>query len=386
MNEKFDVIIIGAGAAGLFCGIHAAKKGQRVLILEGAKGPGKKILVSGGGRCNFTNLDVTPNFYVSSNPHFCKSALSQYTNWDFISFISEYNLTYTEKTLGQLFCDQKSRGILESLLKAIPNNCELRVNSRVTEVDYSDEYVVTLSDSTTLNSEKLVVATGGLSFPGLGATDIGYKIAKKFGHKIIETTPALVPFTLEKVLASLAGIAVESEVTVNNKKFLENILWTHKGLSGPSILKASLYWKKNDQVKINFLPKADIYEILKVQKRKSLVNALKSHLPSRFVEIWLEYHKLPLNQNCAELSGAHKEKLVEVIHHWTFTPSGTEGYRKAEVTRGGVDTNQVSSKTMESRIQKNLYFIGEVLDVTGLLGGYNFQWAWSSSFVAAKYV
>ncbi|POB12869.1 NAD(P)/FAD-dependent oxidoreductase [Halobacteriovorax sp. DA5] len=384
--KKYDVIIIGAGAAGLFCGIHAAKRGRSVLILEGAKGPGKKILVSGGGRCNFTNLDVTPNFYVSNNPHFCKSALSQYTNWDFISFISEYNLTYTEKTLGQLFCDQKSRGILEALLKSIPKNCELRVNSRVVDVEHEEEYKVTLSDGTDFLSETLVLATGGLSFPGLGATDIGYRVAKKFGHKLIETTPALVPFTLDKVNANLAGIAIESEVKVGSKKFLENILWTHKGLSGPSILKASLYWNIKDEVKINFLPKSDLYEILKEHKKKNLVNALKGHLPSRFVELWLAQHDLPLNRNCAELSGAQKEKLIEVMHHWTFVPNGTEGYRKAEVTRGGVDTNQVSSKTMESRLQKNLYFVGEVLDVTGLLGGYNFQWAWSSGYVAAKYV
>lgn len=384
--KKYDVIIIGAGAAGLFCGIHAAKRGRSVLILEGAKGPGKKILVSGGGRCNFTNLDVTPNFYVSSNPHFCKSALSQYTNWDFISFISEHNLTYTEKTLGQLFCDQKSRGILEALQKSIPSNCELRVNSRVVDVEYEEEYVVSLSDGITFTSETLVLATGGLSFPGLGATDIGYRVAKKFGHKLIETTPALVPFTLGKFNTNLAGIAIESEVKVGNMKFLENILWTHKGLSGPSILKASLYWNKKDEVKINFLPKSDLYEILKEHKKKNLVNALKEHLPTRFVELWLTQHELPLNRNCAELSGAQKEKLIEVMHHWTFVPSGTEGYRKAEVTRGGVDTNQVSSKSMESRLQKNLYFIGEVLDVTGLLGGYNFQWAWSSGYVAAKYV
>lgn len=381
--NKYDVIIIGAGAAGLFCGINAAKKGRSVLILEGAKGPGKKILVSGGGRCNFTNLDITPNFYVSSNPHFCKSALSQYLNWDFISFISDHGLTYSEKTLGQLFCDQKSRGILEALLKSIPSNCELKVNSRVSDVNYDDEYEVILSDQASYRCDKLVLATGGLSFPGLGATDIGYRVAKKFGHKIIETTPALVPLTLNSVITNLAGIAIESEVHVGNKKFLENILWTHKGLSGPSILKASLYWNKGEAVRINFLPKDDIYQILKDNKKKILANALKTYLPSRFIELWLSYHELPLNRNCAELSGAQKEKLVEVIHHWSFVPSGTEGYRKAEVTRGGVDTNEVSSKTMESRLQKNLYFIGEVLDVTGLLGGYNFQWAWSSGYVAA---
>lgn len=383
MNTKYDVIIIGAGAAGLFCGINAAKKGRSVLILEGAKGPGKKILVSGGGRCNFTNLDITPNFYVSSNPHFCKSALSQYLNWDFISFISDHGLTYSEKTLGQLFCDQKSRGILEALLKSIPSNCELKVNSRVRDVNYDDEYEVILSDQVSYRCDKLVLATGGLSFPGLGATDIGYRVAKKFGHKIIETTPALVPLTLNSVITNLAGIAIESEVHIGNKKFLENILWTHKGLSGPSILKASLYWSKGEAVRINFLPKDDIYQILKDNKKKILANALKTYLPSRFIELWLSYHELPLNRNCAELSGAQKEKLVEVIHHWSFVPSGTEGYRKAEVTRGGVDTNEVSSKTMESRLQKNLYFIGEVLDVTGLLGGYNFQWAWSSGYVAA---
>ncbi|WP_419172914.1 NAD(P)/FAD-dependent oxidoreductase [Halobacteriovorax sp.] len=384
--SKYDVIIIGAGAAGLFCGIHAAKRGRKVLILEGAKGPGKKILVSGGGRCNFTNLDITPNFYVSQNPHFCKSALSQYTNWDFISFISELNLTYNEKTLGQLFCDQKSRGILEGLLKSIPSNCELKVSSRVNEVSYEDCYEVSLTNRDSFQADSLVVATGGLSFPGLGATDIGYRIAKQFGHKMVETTPALVPFTLENVLKNLAGVAIESEVCVGNKKFLENILWTHKGLSGPSILKASLYWESKSKVKINFMPKSDIYQILKDKNKKTLLNALKEEMPIRFVEEWLKLFKLPLNRKCAELSGDQKELLVKVFHHWEFIPSGTEGYRKAEVTRGGVDTNQVSSKTMESRLQKNLFFIGEVLDVTGLLGGYNFQWAWSSGYVAAKYV
>ena len=209
------------------------------------------------------------------------------------------------------------------------------------------------------------------------------KIAKKFGHKMTQTTAALVPFTLNPVLTSLAGIAIETEVQVGNKKFLENILWTHKGLSGPSILKASLYWSKNDSVKINFLPKVDIHKILKEHKKKNLPNALKAYIPAKFSEVWLQHHGLPLNRNCAELSGIEKEKLVEIIHHWSFVPSGTEGYRKAEVTRGGVDTDQVSSKTMESRIQKDLFFIGEVLDVTGLLGGYNFQWAWSSGYVAA---
>lgn len=389
MKNEFDVIIIGAGAAGLMTAAHATKRGKSVLLIESNKSPGRKIIISGGGRCNFTNLEVDASFYVSQNKHFVKSALKQYTNWDFIDLVCQHDIKYHEKTLGQLFCNTSSKEILNMLLKEIGPSAEIKCDERVSEVVKNELYEVK-TNRDVYQAKSLVVASGGLSMPKMGASDIGYKIARQFGHKVIETNPALVPFTadedLKKEFSSISGVSVLANVYSGDKSFNENILFTHRGLSGPAILKASLYWKNREKVKIDFMPMVDVQELIRGSGKKILSNILKEHLPARFIETWVGQIPRVLNKKGSEISNKEIIELREIIHEYEFIPSGTEGYRKAEVTRGGVSTDQVSSKSMESKLSPGLFFIGEVLDITGLLGGYNFQWAWSSGHVAAQYV
>jgi predicted Rossmann fold flavoprotein len=389
MKNEFDVIIIGAGAAGLMTAAQATKRGKTVLLIESNKSPGRKIIISGGGRCNFTNLEVDASFYVSQNKHFVKSALKQYTNWDFIDLVCQHDIKYHEKTLGQLFCNTSSKEILNMLLKEIGPTADIKCDERVSEVIKNELYEVK-TNRDIYTAKSLVVASGGLSMPKMGASDIGYKIARQFGHKVIETNPALVPFTadedLKKEFSTISGVSVLANVYSGDKSFNENILFTHRGLSGPAILKASLYWKNREKVKINFMPIADIQDIVRGAGKKILSNALKEHLPARFIETWVGQIPRILNKKGSEISNKEITELREILHEYEFIPSGTEGYRKAEVTRGGVSTDHVSSKTMESKLSPGLFFIGEVLDITGLLGGYNFQWAWSSGHVAAQNV
>tara|TARA_R110002124_G_scaffold281200_1_gene455247 strand:+ start:15797 stop:16993 length:1197 start_codon:yes stop_codon:yes gene_type:complete len=396
---KTDVIVIGAGAAGLMCAIEAAKKGRKVVILEHSNKPGKKILMSGGGRCNFTNYYASPENYLSSNPHFCKSALSQYTQWDFIALVEKYSIEYYEKTLGQLFCKNKSKDILNMLLSECDKfNVELKTHTEVLDVEFiKNNHFIISTETNKYHVESLVIATGGLSIPTMGASPFGYKIAKQFDLDVLPTAAGLVPFTLtdkqKTKYAKLSGIAVNAEVTCNNRSFKEGLLFTHRGLSGPSILQISSYWKPGDEVFIDILPDVDLLEILETHKQsypeKLLKTVLSQYLPKSVVKYFLDFEldHLNLNDVCLKQLNSQNLTIIEqLFKNWVIKPAGTEGYRTAEVTLGGVDVNQVSSKTMETNSIKGLYFIGEVLDVTGWLGGYNFQWAWSSGFVAGQNV
>ncbi|WP_159739790.1 NAD(P)/FAD-dependent oxidoreductase [Vibrio atypicus] len=397
MTEKFDVVIIGAGAAGLMCAAEAGKRGRKVLLLDHAKKPGRKILIAGGGRCNFTNYDVTAKNYLCNNPHFVKSALAQYTNWDFISMIYKHGIEFEERSHGQLFCvgDFDSKDIVKMLLA----ECNLpsvhqRYQQDVQSIEKTETGFSLQTKTSEIVCDSLVVATGGLSMPKLGATPFGYKIAEQFGLSIVPTTAGLVPFTLHKEdkedFAELSGIAIPVEVTSENKtEFKEAMLFTHRGLSGPSVLQISSFWKPGEKVKINLVPEVDIDELLTQSLDKhpnqSLKNTLAKVLPKRLVEVLVERKVLedkPLKQ-----FGVNQLKAItETLQNWHITPNGTEGYRTAEVTLGGVNTDHISSKTMECKEIKGLYFIGEVMDVTGWLGGYNFQWCWSSGFTAGQWV
>ncbi|OED56403.1 hypothetical protein BEI46_08935 [Aliivibrio fischeri] len=389
--KKVDVVVIGAGAAGLMCAAEAAKRGRSVLVVDHAKKPGRKILISGGGRCNFTNYDVTASNYVCQNPHFVKSALSQYTNWDFISLISKYGIEFEERDHGQLFCVDSAKEIVDMLLK----ECELvgvnyRYRCEISDIEKTDTGFTLMLDSDELACESLVVATGGLSMPKLGATPFGYQIAEQFGLSMIPTTAGLVPFTLHKedkeAFSELSGIAipvvVESE---NGSSFKENLLFTHRGLSGPSILQISSYWKAGQRVMIDLLPNDDLSEELDKMREsnpnQSIKNSLAKLLPKRVVETLL--NKTIFNErSLKQVNPKEQQELCSLLHKWQVLPNGTEGYRTAEVTLGGVNTDELSSKTMESKKVPGLYFVGEVMDVSGWLGGYNFQWAWSSGYVA----
>lgn len=391
--RNIDVIILGAGAAGLFCASLAGKRGLNTLVLDNGKKLGRKILMSGGGRCNFTNMYADHNNYLSTNPHFCKSALARYTQWDFIELVGKYQIPYHEKTLGQLFCDNSAQDIVD-MLKSECNqpNVTIKLRSEVTQVDKTDDgYVVTVNGDQ-VSTRLLVVATGGLSMPGLGATPFGYRLAEQFGHSIIPTRAALVPFTLHKplleALQALSGVSVAATVTsASGVLFKENILFTHRGLSGPAILQISNYWQPGEYVSINLLPDLSLGEFLTNEKQQrpnqSLKNTLATLLPKRLIEVLQQLGQIP---DCPlkQLTHAQIDALDDVLHNWQVQPNGTEGYRTAEVTLGGVDTHEISSKTMESLKSSGLYFIGEVMDVTGWLGGYNFQWAWSSASACAE--
>ncbi len=390
----YDVVVLGAGAAGLFCAIEAGKRGRKVVVIDHAKRLGGKILMSGGGRCNFTNMYTSPENYISENPHFCKSALSRYTQWDFIDLVCQYKIPYHEKTLGQLFCDDTAKYIVDMLLaeckKAgviILNRCDFNA-----VVKLGSGYQVDTAKGQFL-AQSFVVATGGLSMPKLGATPVGYKIAEQFGMQIVPTRAGLVPFTLheqdKEVLSTLSGVSVDASAECNNTHFNENILFTHRGLSGPAVLQISSYWLPGQEVEFNLSPQVDLADYLSQSQQKTpdalVSTALSNHYPKRMVQALLPYFGIsnkPLKQfNLREL-----QQVIDAFTQWRIKPNGTEGYRTAEVTLGGVDTKYLSSKTMESTQHKGLYFIGEVIDVTGWLGGYNFQWAWSSGWVAGQVV
>lgn len=390
---EWDVIIIGGGAAGLFCAIAAGRRGRRVLVLEHNETVGKKIRISGGGRCNFTNTHTTPENFSSANPHFCKSALARYTPADLISLVEKHGIAYHEKKLGQLFCDGSAQQVIDLLLRECEAaGVEIRCRSLVHEV-VKDERTRSFKISTSqgdLISSSLVIATGGLSIASLGATDLGYRIARRFGLKIEATRPALVPLTLtaslQKQLAKVSGVSLEALVRCGAAEFRENILVTHRGLSGPAILQVSTYWRPGKAISINLLPDHDVLELLTRAGKQSsaieLANLLARHLPRSFVEVWCELYvaSKPLKQyNSRELSDVSQK-----IHGMQLTPAGTEGFTKAEVTAGGVATAELSSQTMEAKRVPGLYFIGEVVDVTGQLGGYNFQWAWASGYAAGQ--
>ncbi len=383
---KFDVIIIGAGAAGLFCAAEAGKRGRKILVLERNAQVGRKILISGGGRCNFTNKIVRAENFVSENPHFCKSALARYTSQDFVELVKKHRIQFYEKTLGQLFCRESSRQIVAMLLSECENaNVEIRTNCIVKTISKNELFEVETNQGT-FKTEKLVVATGGLSFPKIGATAFGFEIAKQFGLKIVPTRPSLVPLVFKngKGFAKLAGISVDSAASFGRETFRENILFTHRGLSGPAILQISNYWRKNKQIEINLLPDENAREIFEENRdsKQTVANFLSRLLPNRFAEIFAAEHfpDKPVNQ----LSVREIEQIAETLNNWRVLFDETEGWHKAEVTLGGVSTTELSSQTMEAKRIPGLYFIGEVVDVTGWLGGYNFQWAWSSGFAAGQ--
>jgi predicted Rossmann fold flavoprotein len=403
---KFDVIIIGGGAAGLFCAIEAGKRGRKVLVIEHNQRVGRKIIISGGGRCNFTNLHAGAENFISQNPHFCKSALAGFTPLDFVDLVKKYNIDFYEKKLGQLFCTGSSLQIVEMLLTECKKaNVEIRLDCSVRKVSRSENLsakrahdskhaagssFMVETNQVAFSCETLVIACGGLSIPKIGASDFGYRVARQFGLKIIETRPALVSFIFQNDFPAgfrkLAGISLDVNISVDNTPFRENILFTHRGLSGPAILQISSYWKPGKKISIDLLPDADPLKILLESKetKKNLANFLSELLPSRFAEVWTNEHF-----ESKPLKGFSKKelgKVAEKLSNWEICISETEGYAKAEVTAGGVSTDELSSKTMESKRVKGLYFIGEVVDVTGWLGGYNFQWAWSSGFAAGQAV
>jgi len=387
---KRDVIVIGGGAAGLMCAIEAGKRGRSVLVLEHAERLGKKILISGGGRCNFTNVNASPENYLSANPHFCKSALARFTPADFIALVERHGVHYHEKKLGQLFCDTTSRQIVDLLQEECETaRVEIRLNCQVREVRKPACFELETSDGR-YESDSLVVATGGLSFPKLGATDLGYRIAAQFGHTLAGIRPGLVPLTFgaedQAAFGELSGISIEVNACGNGANFQENLLFTHRGLSGPAILQISNYCGEGDAISLDLLPGRSALELLAAQRQtnRELKNVLAQFLPQRFVQEWcLRFApSRPLNRySTQELEG-----IAQLLHRWEIRPAGTEGYAKAEVTLGGIDTGELSSKTMESRRVLGLYFVGEVVDVTGWLGGFNFQWAWASGHAAGQFV
>lgn len=389
--KEYDVIVIGAGASGLFCASLLGQGGKRVLLLDNGKKIGRKILMSGGGFCNFTNLDVTPAHYLSQNRHFVKSALSRYTQWDFISLVASYSIAYHEKELGQLFCDESSQQIVDLLqAECDKGKVEILLRQAVVSIEnFARKYQIQTACDT-FQTAHLVVATGGLSMPGLGASPFGYKLAEQFEIPVIAPRASLVPFTWkenDKPFATLSGISLPITASTPRKSFSNQMLFTHRGLSGPAILQISNYWEMGETVEIDLLPSENIVDILQELRQSSpklqLKTVLSRYLPKKLVELWLEQNLLK-DQVIAQLSKADLQFLDQFIHHWHFLPNGTEGYRTAEVTMGGVDTDFISSKTMEAKNVAGLYFIGEVLDVTGWLGGYNFQWAWSSAFACAE--
>jgi predicted Rossmann fold flavoprotein len=391
VTQTFDVIILGGGAAGLMCAIEAGKRGMRVLVLEHAGSIGKKILISGGGRCNFTNIHCQPGNFLSANPHFCKSALARYTPADFIALVEKHHIRYHEKTLGQLFCDGSAREIVNMLEQECKGTgVQIAVNTAAAEVRYEDGFTVqTARDE--FQTASLVVATGGLSIPKMGATSFGYDLAGQFGIAIVECRPALVPFTLapedRERYCDLAGVSAEAVVSVvqgATPPFREKLLITHRGLSGPAILQISSYWKAPAPIAIDLAPGEDLTAPLREPNARRDATAAKAAfrrvLPNRLADRWVDLHP---PQDWTNRGLIEMERNV---HHWQITPAGTEGYDKAEVTVGGVDTRELSAKTMESRKVPGLFFIGEVVDVTGHLGGFNFQWAWASGFCAGQAV
>lgn len=383
-----DVVVIGGGAAGLFCAIEAGKRGRKVLVLEHSDRVGKKIAISGGGRCNFTNIQTRPDNFVSANRHFCKSALARYTPADFITLVTRHGIKYYEKKLGQLFCDESSQQIIDMLLQECADaGVQIRCGCQVRSISRDQGFALETNQGR-LVSSSLVIATGGLSIAPLGATDFGYSIARQFGLEIEQPRPALVPFTLnsavQRQLSSLSGISLDALVNYEQVEFRENILITHRGLSGPAILQISLYWEPGASIVINLMPDQNVLSLLKDKQSSEieLANLLAQHLPRRFAHAWCELYvpSRPLKQ----FNDSQLNEIARKIQQFQITPAGTEGFKKAEVTVGGVATAELSSQTMETKRVPGLYFIGEVVDVTGQLGGYNFQWAWASGYAAGQ--
>tara|TARA_Y100001954_G_scaffold15608_1_gene14660 strand:- start:2557 stop:3738 length:1182 start_codon:yes stop_codon:yes gene_type:complete len=393
MAERCDVVIIGGGAAGLMCARVAGRRGRSVLILDHAKRPAEKIRISGGGRCNFTNMHSSPAAFLSNNRHFCKSAFTRYTQDDFVQLVTEHQIAFHEKKLGQLFCDDSAQQIIDMLLAECRDaQAELRLNTSVRAVSVSAQGYHLQTSGGDVTCSALVIATGGLSIPKIGATRFGYDIARQFGLRVTAVRPALVPLTFQdQFLArckALSGLSVDAEIRHGKTIFREGLLFTHRGLSGPSILQISSYWQDGAAIHINLLPDADCAALLTARKRETprqdVLTALAECLPRRLAADILD--ELRIAGRLADLSNAALGQIGARVNRWQVSPSGTEGYRTAEVTLGGVDVDELSSKTMEAKAQPGLYFIGEVVDVTGHLGGYNFQWAWSSGFVAGEAV
>ncbi|MCK4842208.1 MAG: NAD(P)/FAD-dependent oxidoreductase [Methylococcales bacterium] len=391
---KMDVVVIGAGAAGLMCASEAGKRGRKVLVLDSANKAGKKILMSGGGRCNFTNYSVDAENYISQNPHFCKSALSQFTQWDFLALIDQYKIPFHERNHGQLFCDDSAKDILNMLLTECQKaDVTIQLNTNIQNIkQLADETFQLKTAKQIIQCQSIVVATGGLSIPKMGATAFGYQIAEQFNINILPVSAGLVPFTLQtndkEKYSALSGIAVPCVVSNSRQSFKENILFTHRGLSGPAILQMSSYWRPGEAVTINLLPDLDVTTILQEKRSKNInlqvKTILSEWLPKRLIEALIKPQLLTISlQN---ISNKQIEKIARTIEQWQIKPNATEGYRTAEVTLGGIDCTEISSKTMQSQKVSGLYFVGEVLDVTGWLGGYNFQWAWSSGWCAGQHV
>ncbi|WP_115302030.1 NAD(P)/FAD-dependent oxidoreductase [Legionella beliardensis] len=391
--RKVDVIIVGAGAAGMMCGIEAGARGRDVLILDKSNKPGKKILMSGGGRCNFTNLYASPEQFISHNPHFCKSALSRYTQWDFIELVKRHKIAFYEKTAGQLFCEEKSQLIVDMLLaECRKNQVTIKLNQNITAITKKDNQFIVKCQDNTYQCQSLVIASGGLSIPTLGASPFGYQVATQFGLHVYPTRAGLVPFTLHEqdkaYLAELTGIAIEALVQCNSTSFQENVLFTHRGLSGPAVLQISSYWLPGQAIHVKFLPQIDLYETLLQAQHHSpdsfLRTVLAKYAAKRVVDVF--YDASLLEKPLKQFNHKQLKALAQTLQDWSIKPNATEGYRTAEVTLGGVNCNEISSQTLEAKKVPGLYFIGEVLDVTGWLGGYNFQWAWSSGWAAGQVV
>ncbi|MCX8281744.1 NAD(P)/FAD-dependent oxidoreductase [Phyllobacterium sp. 0TCS1.6C] len=391
MRNNVDVLIIGAGAAGMMCAIEAGRRGRSVLIIDHASAPGEKIRISGGGRCNFTNLHAAPANYLGSNPHFCISALRRYTQRDFIALVDRHGIAWHEKTLGQLFCDGSARQIITMLVDEMRGaGVEMRLGTTVRAIHQDGEGYRVELEGQSVRCRSLVIACGGKSIPKMGATGFGYEIAGQFGLKVTETRPALVPLTFnDQTLAALkplSGIGVDATVTHGSTTFSEAMLFTHRGLSGPAILQISSYWREGDVVSVDLLPGRDVFSILKTARgrngKQAVQTVLGDHLPKRLAQHIAET-SVP-DKALADLPDKQLMLVASAVHRWQVKPAGSEGYRTAEVTLGGVNTDQLDQKTMEVRSRKGLYFIGEVVDVTGWLGGYNFQWAWSSGWAAGQ--
>ena len=391
-SEKFDVVVIGAGAAGLMCAISAGRRGRRVLLLDHADEPGKKILISGGGRCNFTNLLSAPDRFLSDNPHFCKSALARYTPQDFVSLVGKHGIAYHEKTLGQLFCNGSARAIVAMLLaECAAVGVELRVGQRATDISGGEKFRVRASGQE-LVAEALVLATGGLSIPKMGATGFSHDVARRFGLAVTETRPALVPLVFSgddlALMQPLSGVSLDVSVRCGRRAFREAMLFTHRGLSGPAVLQISSYWREGAEIILDLLPGTDATAFLRDRKRArpkaEVRTVLAEILPQRLAQKFSE--TLPRARPMADQPEKDLAWLGAMLNAWRLTPSGSEGYAKAEVTLGGVDTRALSSRTMQANDVPGLFFIGEAVDVTGWLGGYNFQWAWSSGWVAGEAV
>ena len=395
--KGFDVVVIGGGAAGLFCALTAGQRGRSVLVLDSSNKVGKKILMSGGGGCNFTNLDIRPENYLSNNPHFCISALNRYNQWQFIDLVERHNIPYHEKSHGELFCDNSYKDILKMLLdECAVANVNIRTKSIISQIKPAEEggFHLSLADQK-IHCQSLVVASGGLSIPTLGASGFGYDIAEQFGLGLLPRSAGLVPFTfsdwVKDISETNSGLSIDVEMSVNGVSFRENLLFTHRGISGPAALQLSSYWEPGQVISINLLPDQDALSLLlgyKESNPKSLLRNLiapllsKGFTQSLQARYWPQYAETPI----AEIANSKLENLASHLSNWKLKPSGTEGYRTAEVTLCGVNTDNISSKTMECKSQPGLYFVGEVLDVTGHLGGYNFQWAWASGYAAGCYV